>query len=148
MPQFSTVLNTAFVVAVLALGYYSFGRPSGPPPVTEKDLRAAIAGKNELVLLKFGTDWYGPCQSLDCELDFVQQMLKDTVSIVRLDVANNQDLARRYRVTAVPHIFLLNRGEVIADRVGFVNRNELRDWVKSKSRGVALNRSASKRSSE
>lgn len=52
------------------------------------------------------------------------------VAVVKINVDENRDLARHYRVTSIPDVYLFNQGKAITHRVGGVDYDHLRSWIK------------------
>lgn len=54
-------------------------------------------------LLKFETEWCGPCKALDKELD----KLREEVELVRVNIEEDHGVARLHNIRAVPTLVLL-----------------------------------------
>ncbi len=83
---------------------------------------------NELTLVDFFADWCGPCKMLIPNLE----KLSDKYNIVKVNVDEFPDLARRYRIMSIPALFLFKNGEVIDNKIGYQELEELESWLKSK----------------
>jgi thioredoxin len=89
--------------------------------------QSAVLQKARPVVVKFGAQWCGPCRSLEPELDELGR--SGDIVVVRVDIEKHRDLARHYGVCAIPHLFLFDKGTVIAERVGYADHDRLRAWV-------------------
>jgi thiol:disulfide interchange protein len=91
------------------------------------------------ILIDFVAEWCPPCQMMDKHVwpqDAVQSMLRGEVVPLRItmDGPKPPQEAAAYGVEFLPTIVLTNpRGEEI-DRVGYVDREELLEFVRSNSR--------------
>jgi len=80
-------------------------------------------------VVKFGAEWCGPCRKLDPELTRLASSLSGRGSVVRIDVDQHRDLARHYGVSSIPRLIVFYHGQVLADRVGYADHNQLCAWV-------------------
>ncbi len=131
----ATALNTLVAATVCATAYYILTAPRAPgAPPDDAWFQRAVISRSEPVLVKFGADWCGPCRMLDPELDQFSKKAQGRVAVIRVDVASHPDLARHYGVSSIPRLLLFRDGQVLADRVGYVDHQHLQDWVTSYAR--------------
>ena len=69
-----------------------------------------IINKEAPVLVDFYADWCGPCKSMAPILKQLKLELKDGVSIIKINVDNNQPLAAKYQVQGVPTFIIIKFG--------------------------------------
>lgn len=72
---------------------------------------------NNLVLVDFYADWCGPCRALGPILDEVAKKYED-VRIVKVNVDENSELAKEFKVRSIPQMFLIKEGENVESMVG------------------------------
>ena len=72
------------------------------------------------VLVDFYADWCGPCQVMWPILKDVKDELKDKVSIIKINVDNNPEIARKYQVRGIPTFFIFKNGEQLWKKSGIV----------------------------
>ena len=65
-----------------------------------------ILQKTPLVLIDFFADWCGPCKAMSPILSEVKKEVGQGVSIVKINVDNNQALVAKYQVKGVPTLLL------------------------------------------
>ena len=107
-------------------------------PVSDSDIDPALAsGGPQLVLMKFGAHWCPPCRMIDKELKVLGQS-DVPVEIRKVDVDKRQDLARKYGVTSIPRLILLEDGREVGDLTGYRSAEELTDWIKDSASSAAL----------
>ena len=63
------------------------------------------------VLIDFFATWCGPCKVLGPILKDVKDNLGDGISIIKIDVDKNQQIASQYQVRGVPTIILFQDGK-------------------------------------
>lgn len=70
------------------------------------------------VLVDFWAQWCPPCHMLSPVLDEIAAELRDTLTVAKLDVDQNQVTAQRYGILAMPTLSVFRNGEVISQVVG------------------------------
>ena len=63
------------------------------------------------VLVDFYADWCGPCKSMAPILKQLKAELKDEISIIKINVDNNQSIASKYQVQGVPTFIIFKNGK-------------------------------------
>lgn len=132
MSTLNSFLNALVLVGLCIAGYFFLVTPKdyGSPP-DDPWFRSTVTSRPEPVLVKFGAEWCGPCRMLDPELDQLASNLRGRVEVVRVNVDQRPDLAQHYGVSSIPRLFLFRHGKVVADRVGYADNQQLREWVAS-----------------
>jgi len=120
-------LNAVVLLGLCAAGYYFLRQPSAPiQPPSDAWFQEQVVDQPGLVLVKFGAPWCGPCRMVDAELDKLDAR---GVRVVRINVDQHPELARHYRVSSIPRIFLCSHGVTVADRVGYADQQQLKSWI-------------------
>ena len=55
---------------------------------------------------------------------------ENDINFVKLDVDKNSDIARRYGVMTIPTIILFENREEVRRHIGFMNKEELIEFIK------------------
>ncbi|WP_347173028.1 thioredoxin [Polaribacter uvawellassae] len=84
-----------------------------------------IINKDKPVLVDFFADWCGPCKMMSPILKEVKDALGDAVSIIKINVDTNQQLAAQYQVKGVPTFMLFKNGKQLWRQSGVLQKNEL-----------------------
>lgn len=77
------------------------------------------------ILIDFFASWCGPCKMLSPILKEVKNSLGDKISILKVDVDKNQQLATKYQVKGVPTMILFQNGIQIWRQSGVLDKNEI-----------------------
>ncbi len=83
---------------------------------------------NELTIVDFFANWCGPCKMLGPVLEELAE--EGQVEVVKVDCDESLDLAREYKVSSIPALFLMKDKKVIDSKVGYMDLDELQEWVK------------------
>lgn len=85
-----------------------------------------------IVLVKFGSEWCGPCQAVRPVLERMSQDDTGTYAGVRffeVDTDNNPELAASFGIRGIPAFFILRDGEVIGQTAGAVSEEALASLI-------------------
>ncbi|MCI6018706.1 MAG: thioredoxin [Clostridiales bacterium] len=77
------------------------------------------------VLVDFYADWCGPCKMMAPILDEIDTQLGDKVSVCKVNVDNNMDLAQTYRIMNIPAMFIFKNGEIAEKIIGATSKSNL-----------------------
>jgi thioredoxin len=87
---------------------------------------AALLNTDKLVWIDFYADWCGPCKMMEPGLANITKDLHDKVTIVRINVDENPDLAMGMNITSIPSFKLYKNKALIWQHVGFIEEDDLR----------------------
>ncbi len=85
--------------------------------------------KEDLVLVDFFATWCGPCKMLTPVLEELSEELKDKVTIVKVDVDESPDLAKRFGIMAVPTMILFKNGTQANAFQGYMAKPQLKQAI-------------------
>lgn len=92
-----------------------------------------IINSDKPVLIDFFATWCGPCQILAPILKEVKESLGEKVSIIKIDVDKNQELAAKYQVRGVPTMMLFQKGQQLWRQSGVLSKEEIVNTITQKS---------------
>lgn len=70
------------------------------------------------VLVDFWAEWCGPCRMVAPVLDEIQSANPDKITILKLNVDENPELAMKYQITSIPAMKVFQDGEVKTTIIG------------------------------
>ncbi|MDI9509727.1 MAG: thioredoxin [Bacillota bacterium] len=79
------------------------------------------------VLVDFYADWCGPCKMMAPVIDELAKEYEGKVKIGKLNVDDNPETARQYRVMTIPTLIIYKNGELVDTVVGVVAKNALKE---------------------
>ena len=85
------------------------------------------------VLIDFFATWCGPCQALAPVLKEVKESLGDRITILKIDVDKNQQIASQYQVRGVPTMILFQAGKQLWRESGVVSKEKIISIIIEKS---------------
>lgn len=78
----------------------------------------------ELVIVDFFAEWCGPCKMQSRVLDELTDY-----NIVRVNVDDEPELAKKYGVMSIPTLIKFKNGEEVDKNVGFLSKDALIKWI-------------------
>lgn len=79
----------------------------------------------DLVLVDFYANWCGPCKMLS---PIVDEVAKD-IDVVKINIDENMELSRTYKVMSIPCLMLFKNGELVNRSVGLISKSELEEFI-------------------
>ena len=70
------------------------------------------------VLVDFWAEWCGPCRMVGPILDEIQSENAEKITVLKLNVDENPDLAMKYQITSIPAMKVFQGGEVKTTIIG------------------------------
>ncbi len=92
-----------------------------------------IINSEKPVLIDFFATWCGPCKMLGSILKEVKDNLGDRISIIKIDVDKNQQIASKYQVRGVPTMILYQQGKQLWRQSGVLTKDEIIKVILEKS---------------
>jgi thioredoxin 1 len=78
------------------------------------------------VLVDFWAEWCGPCKMIAPVLDELADEYDGKVKIGKVNIDEQQALATKYGIRAIPTLLLINKGEVAEQMVGAKSKRDLK----------------------
>jgi thioredoxin 1 len=78
------------------------------------------------VLVDFWAEWCGPCKMIAPILDELSDEYAGKVSIGKVNIDDQQNLASEYGVRAIPTLLLFQHGQVAEQIVGLRSKRDLK----------------------
>ena len=94
--------------------------------VTDADFEQAVLKSDNPALVDFWAPGCPPCAALAPILEKLAGEMSDTVKFCKVNAAQARETASKYRVQAVPTLFIFNKGEIADSFVGLQSEQEIR----------------------
>ena len=128
MSQLNSVLNVIAISFIVITALFWVSSPKTPKPLPDDHRFLAQIQQPGTVLVKFGAEWCSPCRKIDEELDKLVKS-ETNVSVVKINIDENRELAAHYQVHGIPHLILFHNGKQVDEARGYRSRDQLQSWV-------------------
>lgn len=96
--------------------------------ISNNDTTALTAAP--VALLDVSAEWCGPCKMLAPVLEELSEEMPN-VTFFNADADVNPQLAAQLGVSSIPALFVLKQGEIVANTVGFLPKEQVKSWIES-----------------
>jgi thioredoxin 1 len=97
--------------------------------INQDEFDSKVKKSDKPVLLDFYADWCGPCKLSGPILDKLADEYKDKVTILKINVDDNQEISQTYQVMSIPTIVVYKAGEEVDRKIGFGGEQGYRDLI-------------------
>lgn len=88
-----------------------------------------VLSSNDVVVVDFWATWCGPCRMLAPVIEELASDFEGKVVIGKVDVDENENLAKRYGIMSIPSVFIFKNGQVVDKHIGFRQKAQLADAI-------------------
>ena len=97
--------------------------------ISQSNFDEVVSG-TEVVLVDFFAAWCNPCKMLAPVLDQISESLPENRKIVKIDIDENMEAARKFGVMSIPTLILFKNGQAAQRLVGVRPEEEIRELLK------------------
>ena len=94
--------------------------------LTEQSFDDEIGKHKEVLMVDFWAEWCQPCRAIAHTLEELASESKGSVSLAKVNVDDNPQLAARYGVRSIPTILFMKGGQVMDQVIGAVPKSQLK----------------------
>ena len=98
-------------------------------PVTSAKFEKEVLNSDKRVLVDFYADWCGPCKILSPRVAEIANENKD-IKVVKINVDQNEDLARKYNISSMPTLLVIENGKELNRAVGALSKSTVLKFVR------------------
>jgi thioredoxin len=93
--------------------------------VTDDSFDTDVLQSSKPVLVDYWAEWCGPCKMVAPVLEAIAEEHGDKIDIVKLNVDDNPEVARKYGILNIPTLGIFQNGEVVKELVGARSKSAL-----------------------
>jgi thioredoxin 1 len=93
--------------------------------VTDDNFESEVIQSQVPVLVDFWASWCPPCRMLSPVIDEIANEKGDAAKIVKVNVEESPELARRFKVQSIPLLLFFKDGELKDQQLGATNKKAL-----------------------
>ncbi len=86
--------------------------------VTDATFKTDVLEADGPVLVDFWAEWCGPCKMVAPVLDEIAAEHGDKLRIVKVNIDENPEVARAYRIMSIPTLSVFSGGQVVKTIMG------------------------------
>ncbi len=92
---------------------------------TDSNFEAEVIGADKPVLVDFWAEWCMPCKILSPTIDEVADANASGLKTGKVNIDNNQGVAVKYGISAIPTVIIFNKGEIAKKFVGLTKKEDI-----------------------
>ena len=93
--------------------------------VTADNFETEVLKADRPVIVDFWATWCGPCRMLAPVLEEIDREYGDKVKICKVNVDEEPALADRFKVSAIPTLYIFKDGKIARSSMGYKKKEEI-----------------------
>nr|WP_294858778.1 thioredoxin domain-containing protein [uncultured Fluviicola sp.] len=90
----------------------------------------ALLDSDKLILIDFYADWCVPCKKMEPYLNEISTELKNSVTVIRINVEENQELCKELGISTIPVLQVYKDKKMTWTTTGLVEKEEVMKHLK------------------
>ena len=98
---------------------------------SDSSFEADVLQSDKPALVDFWAEWCGPCKMIAPLLDEAATEFADRMSVVKLNVDENPNVAQKFGIRSIPTLMLFKDGAVQAQKLGAMSKSQLTEFLET-----------------
>lgn len=98
--------------------------------VTKDTFDQEVLQSEKPVLVDFYAEWCSTCKMMASVMEEISEEI-ETVKVVKLNIASNMALARKYGVMSIPAYVVVKDGEIVKKASGEKTKSDMLDMIQA-----------------
>ncbi len=77
-----------------------------------------LLSNEKLVVADYTATWCGPCRVVAPLIDQLASEYSDRATVIKIDIDENKDIAKKYGIRSIPAVLVFRDGEVVESLFG------------------------------
>ncbi len=101
--------------------------------LTQENFEREVLEAKQPVLVDFGADWCAPCRAIGPLVDELAAEFQARAIVGKVDVDEQEELARRYGISSIPSLLFFKNGEIAERVAGVVSKTRLAEKLERRA---------------
>ena len=97
--------------------------------ITKNTFKQDILESKKIILLDVWAPWCSPCRAMESVLEAVNEEIKGSAEVMKLDASVEMELVQELGVSGLPTFLLFKDGQIVDSVIGMTTKSNLVDLV-------------------
>ncbi len=94
--------------------------------ITSENFNKEVMESEIPVLIDFWAEWCTPCKMMSKVVEELEEELKGTIKVGKVNVDEETKLATKYGIMSIPTFMIFKNGEIVQTKIGMQDKEELK----------------------